>query len=136
MSTPVNGTNAKLWIDGEQEIDLVAIQTKTEFKKESYTVCGKMGTYYRIVGYEGKGSIKINKTKNNIKVTKRILSDVKAGKTPSFTIIGAVDDVGADFYERYCFTDVIFDDLTIFDLESQVNATVEMPFTYLECYQL
>lgn len=125
----ISGTWGSLDIDGEDVAEVLAFQAKDEFEKEEVKRAGTMSKGYKYVSVDGKGSIKVNHIQS-LMIKKRIGVLARQGKTPTFTLTGALSDPDAMGSERCAFTGVVFDDLTYFDYEVGVNGTREIPFTY------
>lgn len=124
----INGTFGSVEMDGEDVMEVVAFQAKDEYSKEAISQVGVMSKGYKITGVEGKGSMKVNKI--NSRMIKKIGRQVREGKTPTLTLTGTLADPDAFGSEKIAFTDVIVDDLTLFDFENGTLGTVEIPFTY------
>lgn len=124
----INGTFGSVEMDGEDVMEVVAFQAKDEYSKEAISQAGAMSKGYKITGVEGKGSMKVNKI--NSRMIKKIGRQAREGKTPTLTLTGTLADPDAFGSEKIAFTDVIVDDLTLFDFENGTLGTVEIPFTY------
>lgn len=125
----ISGTWGSLEIDGEDIAEVLAFQAKDEFEKVEVKRAGTMSKGYKYVSVDGKGSIKVNHIQS-LMIKKNIGTQARQGKTPNFTLTGALEDPDALGSERCAFTGVVFDDLTYFDWEVGVNGEREIPFTY------
>lgn len=126
----INGSYGELWLDGEKLAEVKSFQAKVDFTKEDVDMAGKLGKYKKIVGYEGKGTMKLHKI--NSRLASKMATFFKTGKMPSFTVIGKLDDVNVNGAERVAIRDVIFDDLTLMDFESKKLLETECPFTFVD----
>ncbi|MBP3930982.1 MAG: phage tail tube protein, partial [Peptostreptococcaceae bacterium] len=90
----------------------------------------------KLMGYSGKGSLQLHKV--NSRMVKALLSEIKEGKDPRFTLIGKLADPNSNGAERIAIKNVSFDDLTLFDFEVGAVGQTECPFTFtdIECIDL
>ncbi len=124
----INGSHGALWLDNDEIAEVKAFQAKDEFNKEEVKLVGRMNKGYKITSVDGKGSATLHKV--NSRMIKKIGRMVRQGKTPTFTLIGKLDDPDALGAERIVFKGVIFDDLTLMNWEVDSLGSVEIPFTY------
>ena len=127
----INGTWGEVWINDELVDEIKAFQAKYEFDKEEVNIAGDMFTHYKVIGYNGSGSMTLNKT--NSRMIKMLIEYVKEGLEPEITIVGKLADPGNEGSERISLSEVSFDDLTLFDFEVKALGVVECPFTFTEC---
>lgn len=127
----INGTWGEVWINDELVDEIKAFQAKYEFDKEEVQIAGDMFTHYKVIGYNGSGSMTLNKT--NSRMIKMLIEYVKEGLEPEITIVGKLADPGNEGSERISLSEVSFDDLTLFDFEVKALGEVECPFTFTEC---
>ena len=127
----INGTWGEVWINDELVDEIKAFQAKYEFDKEEVNIAGDMFTHYKVIGYNGSGSMTLNKT--NSRMIKMLIEYVKEGLEPEITIVGKLADPGNEGSERISLSEVSFDDLTLFDFEVKTLGEVECPFTFTEC---
>ena len=127
----INGTWGEVWINDELVDEIKAFQAKYEFDKEEVNIAGDMFTHYKVIGYNGSGSMTLNKT--NSRMIKMLIEYVKEGLEPEITIVGKLADHGNEGSERISLSEVSFDDLTLFDFEVKALGEVECPFTFTEC---
>ena len=127
----INGTWGEVWINDELVDEIKAFQAKYEFDKEEVNIAGDMFTHYKVIGYNGSGSMTLNKT--NSRMIKMLIEYVKEGLEPEITIVGKLADPGNEGSERISLSEVSFDDLTLFDFEVKTLGEVECPFTFTKC---
>ena len=127
----INGTWGEVWINDELVDEIKAFQAKYEFDKEEVNIAGDMFTHYKVIGYNGSGSMTLNKT--NSRMIKMLIEYVKEGLEPEITIVGKLEDPGNEGSERIALSEVSFDDLTLFDFEVKTLGETECPFTFTEC---
>ena len=124
----VNGTWGEVWINDELVDEIKAFQAKYEFDKEDVDIAGDMFTHKKVIGYNGTGSMTLNKT--NSRMIKLLGDYLKDGKEPDIAIVGKLADPGNGGSERISLTGVSFDDLTLFDFEVKSLGETECPFTF------
>lgn len=124
----INGTWGEVWLDQDKVAECTGLQGKMNFKKEDVVRCGAMGSDKKVVGWDGTGSLKMNKV--NSRLAKKVLKSVMAGKDVRFTIISKLADPDSYGVERAVLKGVNFDDLTIADWAAGSLGTIEAPFTF------
>jgi hypothetical protein len=127
----INGTYGEAWLDSDKMAECVGLQAKIDFKKEDVLICGKPGTHKKFVGWDGKGSVRLNKVSSRMII--KLRDQVKNLQDLKFTIITKLADPDAFGAERIVLKDVSFDDLTLADWEAAKNGQVECPFTFSDC---
>ena len=126
----INGTHGQVFLGDDEVAEMKAFQAKLEFQKEEIKIAGQMATDTKLMGYSGKGSLQLHKV--NSRMVKALLSQIKAGKDPRFTLIGKLADPNSNGAERIAIKNVSFDDLTLFDFEVGAVGQVECPFTFTD----
>lgn len=124
----MNGSHGEVWLDSDYVGECTGVQAKVDIKKEQILMCGRMNPGSKVVGWEGKGSLKMNKV--NSRMLLLIGEKIKKGLDPRFTIISNLEDTAAAGAERIVLKDVSFDDVTLADWEVGKNGSVECPFTF------
>ena len=127
----MNGTWGEVWINDELIDEIKAFQAKYEFDKEDVNIAGDMFTHKKVTGYNGTGSMTLNKT--NSRMIKLLIDYIKEGLEPEITIVGKLADPGNGGAERISLSEVSFDDLTLFDFEVKTLGEVECPFSFTKC---
>lgn len=124
----INGTNGFVWVDDEIASEATALQAKITMKKENVMIAGKGSTSYKVTGWEGKGTIKLNKVTSRFLI--KLAADLKANKTTVCTIVSKLADPDAYGAERIALYNVTFDDLTLADWEAGKIGETQAPFTF------
>ena len=123
-----NGNFGEVWVDDYYVAEATAVEAKLGFDKQEVSQAGKPGKGYKIVGTDGKGSIKMNKCTSYFQT--KLLDAVQQGKTPSSTIVVKVDDPDAVGTERVQLNGVMFDELPLTSWEVKKLAEETLPFTF------
>ena len=126
----INGAYGQVFFGDEEVAEMKAFQAKLEFQKEEIKIAGQMATDTKLMGYSGKGSLQLHK--DNSRMVKTLLNEIKAGKDPRFTLIGKLADPNSDGAERIAIKNVSFDDLTLFDFEVGAVGVTECPFSFTD----
>ena len=124
----ISGTFGECWMDDDYLAEAFGLQAKIDITKEDVQIAGKLSKSKKITGWEGKGSVKLNKV--NSRMAKKIASMLKDGKEVRVKIISKLADPDSFGAERVVIKDVLFDDLTLVDWESGKPGQVECPFTF------
>jgi len=124
----INGTFGEVWFDDELLAEQKGLQAKIEFTKEDVNLPRKLGKSTKIVGWEGKGTLRLYKV--NSRIALKVQQLVKEGKDVRFTIVSKLDDPDSYGAERVVIKGVSFDDLTLVDFEPKKVLEVELPFTF------
>lgn len=123
-----NGTYGEVWLDGTYLPQATALEAKASFDKQEVNQARVPGKGYKIVGLDGKGTLKMNKIDSTFI---NILSpEMKSLKTSSHTLISKVDDPDAYGAERVMLTGVVFDELTLADWELKKLQEESVAFTF------
>lgn len=70
--------------------EATALQAKAQINFKDVPMCGTSGKKQKSAGWSGTGSITMTKT--NSRMALKIADEIKAGRTPEFTIIGKLAD--------------------------------------------
>ena len=130
INRALRGNNGKIWINGEELGSLKSIKANATPKFDSIDVIGDNRTYQSYTGWEGKGSLKILKTKS---VGLKYLGDsLKTGVFPEIIIESKVEDKSTGQSERVAIMGVLFTDLTLIDMEAKKIIEAELAFTFTD----
>lgn len=124
----INGTYGEVWLDDEQVLEAYGLQAKIEKKKEELSICGKPGTETKMIGFTGKGTLKIRKV--NSRMGRLMTEGLRKGKDVRFQVISKLADPDSYGAERILIKNVSFDDLTLADWEAAKAGAVDVPFTF------
>lgn len=124
----VNGSHGEVWINGDYLAEAVGIEAKITLDKAEVNMCKRLSKGYKVTGYEGKGTLKLNKVTSRF--IKLMSENMKKGKQTVCTLISNVEDPDALGAERIALNDVTFDELTVIDWEAKKNGEESMPFTF------
>lgn len=126
----INGTFGEVWLDGDKVSECYGLEAKVEIDKEEISICGKLGTDTKMMGYKGTGSLKLHKVNSRMMI--KLSDQVKAGVNPRLQILSALKDPAAYGAERVLIKDAAFDDLTLANWEAKTKGEIESPFTFTD----
>lgn len=124
----INGTYGQVWLDDVQVLETYGLQAKVEKKKEELSICGRPGTETKLIGFTGKGTLKVRKV--NSRMGRLLTGDLRKGRDVRFQIISKLADPDSFGAERIRIKNVSFDDLTLADWEAAKAGAVDIPFTF------
>lgn len=124
----INGTWGELWLDGDKVAECTGLQAKVTLNKVAVNFCRDLHTYNKIIGVEGKGTLKLHKVSSRMIL--KISDNISQGKETTCTIVSKLADPDATGAERVAIKEVSFDDLTIVDWENKKNGEESVAFTF------
>lgn len=124
----INGTYGEVWINSDYVAEATGLQAKVTLSKSDINICRKLGKSYKVTGYEGKGTLKLNHVTSRMSIL--ISDNIKQGKETVCTVISKLADPDALGAERVVIKDVTFDELTLTDWEAKKNGEESIPFTF------
>ena len=124
----INGTWGQIWYDGEYLAELISCKAEVGYKKTAVSQVQKMADGQKITGLEPKGEFKLHHV--NDSVMKKESAAVKAGKTPTHTIISNVSDPDAVGSERATYYNCVLDKMIISDFEAGKLGERSYAFTF------
>lgn len=124
----MNGTWGQIWYDGEYMAEITAFKAEVSYKKTAVSQVRKMTDGQKITGLEPKGEFKLHHV--NDSVMKKEQKAVKAGKTPTHTIISDLSDPDAVGAERAAFYNCVLDKMIIADWEAGKLGERSYAFTF------
>ena len=130
----INGTWGELWINGEYVAEVTGLEAKVTLEKAEVPMVRKMSKGHKVTGYEGKGTIKLNKVTSRF--IKLMNDNMKQGKQTVCTIVSKLADPDALGAERIIIKDATFDELTLANWEARKNVEESVPFTFSDWYVL
>ncbi|MEG0899571.1 MAG: phage tail tube protein [Oscillospiraceae bacterium] len=126
----INGTFGEVWLEGDLVREATGLKAEVSLKFMDVPMCGSLAQHKKVSGTEGKGSVNMNKVNSRMAIK---LSDmIKAGKTPTFTIISKLDDPDAFGAERVVLKNCIFDTLTLADWSANKLGEVTQAFSFTD----
>lgn len=111
------GSDAEVWLGGDQLATLSKIDISVNGKFEDVTVCGDYRTYPVYGGYSVEGSVTIYKIDSTIQ--KKWGRAYRTGIMPDIKIITKLRDKATGKSERYVIHNVVFKNFDILNCESQ-----------------
>ena len=124
----VSGTWGEVWYDGEYLAELISCKGEVGYKKTGVPQVKKMIEGQKITGLEPKGELKFHHV--NSMVMKKENDAIKAGKTPTHTIISNVDDPDALGAERVVYYNCVLDKMILTDFEAGKLSERSYAFTF------
>lgn len=126
----MNGTNGEIWMNDIYVAQATAFKAEITLNKAAVNIVKKLANQYKVTGYEGKGTIKMNKVSSLM--IQQLNDDMKAGKQTQFKIISKLSDPDAVGTERVVIKDAVFDNLTLADWEAKKNGEESYNFTFTD----
>lgn len=127
------GTQGEVWIDGKYIAQVTAFKAEVKLTKDKVDQVKRMFAGYKVTGYEGSGTIKMNHVSSFFL---NLMSDnIKAGKMTKVTIVAKLDDPDAVGAERITIRDATFDTLTLMDWTAKKIVEESHDFTFTD-YEL
>lgn len=126
----INGTWGECWIDGQYVANITSLQAKVSLKSIDVHMTKSLAKHTKNVGYEGKGSLKLNKVDSMF--IKMMSDNMKKGKQTVCTIISKLADPDSLGAERIVLKECVFEELTLANWEVQKNGEESIPFTFAD----
>lgn len=123
-----NGAYDECWFDGQYMAEVTACKGEINIKYEAVSRVRNLIDGQKMVGMEGKGEVKLHKVSSFI--MKKVSDSLKAGKTPSFTIISKIDDPDAAGGERVAYYNCKLDKAILSDWERGKKLEESYSFTF------
>ena len=121
----LRGQFGKMWIDGEEYLNVKSFEAKINLKYETIDVNGEMGEHQRLIGYSIAGTMVLHKI--NSKIVHKLAANVKNGSLPEAKIVAKVTDPDVAGAERIELLDVTFDEMA-FKFENKKVGEESVPF--------
>ena len=122
------GNNGSVFLDDSQMAEATALQAKCKVNKVEVPTCGTNVKKYKIVGWDGSGTLTLNKVSSRMMLL--MAANMKNGIETIFTIISKISDPGNGGTERVKMSGVKFDELTLADWGAGKMGTESIPFTF------
>lgn len=123
-----NGTYGELWFNGQYMAEVISCKAEVNIKYEPISRVRNLVDGQKMVGLEGKGEVKFHKVSSYI--MKEVSKNLKAGRTPSFTIISKINDPDAIGGERVALYSCKLDKAILADWEHKKNGEESYSFTF------
>lgn len=123
-----NGTFGEMWIDGDYMAETLSCKATVEISYESVPRVNNLMDGKKMSGLEGKGETKLQKVSSYI--MNKMLAKLKAGKTPSFTIVTKIKDPDAIGAERVALYGCKFDKAILADWERKKLSEESYNFSF------
>lgn len=124
----INGTFGELWINSNYMAQVESFQAKVSLKTTDINMCGDLASHKKVIGFEGKGTLKLNKVTSEM--IKLMNGNMKKGKQTVCTIISKIEDPNGLGTERVIIKDVCFEELTLANWEAKKMGQESIPFTF------
>ena len=126
----MNGSEGEVWIDGDYMAQITEFKAAVNLKKVAVNIVKTRADQFKIVGWEGKGSLKMNHVSSYM-VTK-MAENIKNGKQTVCTIISKLSDPDSIGTERIVIKDATFDSLTLADWSAKKLTDESYNFTFTD----
>ena len=126
----INGSWGTVKINGEIVAEATALEAKITLNKEEVKQTGTLFKGYKVVGAEGKGTIKLNKVYSRFLLMMK--DNLKAGKSTVATVESLLADPGSYGKEGIVLKGCIFDELTLANWEAGKNGEESVPFSFTD----
>ena len=124
----INGSWGEVKINGELVAEATGLEAKITVNKEEVKQTGTLSKGYKIVGTEGKGTIKLNKVYSRFIAL--MADNTKAGKSTVCTIESLLSDPDSDGNEGVVLKNCIFDELQLVNWEAKKIGDESVAFTF------
>lgn len=118
----------EIWVNGNYLAEVTAFQATVTLTKEDVNMTRRLAKGQKVTGYEGKGTLKVNKVSSFF--IKLMNDNMKNGKQTTCTIISKLADPDAAGAERVVIKDAVFDTLTLANWEAKKNGEESIDFTF------
>ena len=125
----MTGSHGQVWLDGSLVSQATAVKATIKLSKEEVKKAKTMSKQYKYVGYEGTGSLTMNKV-SSLMISK-MAENLKKGKATVCQLVIQLDDPDAKGVETVTLYDVTFDslDLANWKVGALVEESVDFTFT-------
>lgn len=124
----LSGSEGEAWIGTELLGDLKSIELKVTGQFEDIEFCGDYATYSKYVGWNGEGSITLQKIYS--RGLKLMAEAFKTGIMPEVKIITKLTDKSTGQSERVSVSDVVFTEFTLAKFETKGPIEEELPLKF------
>ena len=124
----MNGTYGEVYFDDEYLAEVEEFKAEVDITYSDVSRVRNLFAGKKMTKLEGKISIKMHHVRSNI--ADKVAAAVKAGKTPSYKILGKLDDPDAFGAERAAFYACKPSKITIFDWKNASLTEESYDFTF------
>lgn len=124
----VNGSFGEAWLENEYIAEILALKAELTIEYEDIKRPRKLGSGKKMMGMEGKGSLKMHKVTSRF--IKLLSNKLKEGKQVSVTIISKLDDPDSIGAERVVIKNATFENLTLANWEAKTKGEEEINFSF------
>lgn len=122
------GNFGTVFLDDSFVAEATAIQAKIKMNKLDVPMCGTTSKKYRTVGWEGSGTLTLNKISS--RMITLLADDFKNGTEQAYTLLSKLKDPANGGTETIKLKGVKFDELTLTDWAANKLGTESIPFTF------
>lgn len=126
----INGTFGEVYFEGDLVREATALKAEVALSFLDVPMCGDLAKHQKVNGISGNGSITM--TKVNSRMGLKLSDAIKAGKTPTFTIISKLADPDAYGAERVVLKNCQFSTLTLADWTAGQIGSITQNFTFTD----
>ncbi len=126
----INGTFGQVWLESELVREATGLKADVALEFMDVPMCGDLARHQKVSGITGNGSITMNKT--NSRMALKLSDMIKAGMTPSFTIISKLADPDSYGAERVVLKNCQFSMLTLADWTVKQPGSITQNFTFTD----
>ena len=124
----LTGTEGECWVNGQKFAEVYGANAKITLRKEDVPMCGtRNGTGKKNMGWDGAGSFRMNWVNSDL--LKQQVEAHKRGEELVFTYVSKLSNT-KNQSERVVLKNCTFDEISLFDWESNKIIQKEMAFTF------
>lgn len=124
----INGSFGEAWVDSDYMADVTGVEAVIDFDYEDINRPRKLSTAKKLIGWNGSGSLKFNKT--NSRFIRLVGDNLREGRQTEVDIITKLDDPDSIGAERVVLKNVVFENLTLANWEAKTAGESEAPFFF------
>jgi hypothetical protein len=122
------GSQGEAWIDGDYMAEVESVKASVSYTKVEVKMVKHLGKDFKIVGWEGKGTVKLHKVDSYF--IKKYADAIRNGQQMPVTIISKVSDPDAVGEERVALKNVLFDGIDLANWEVGKIGEESLNFTF------
>ena len=127
-SKTISGTWGSVKINGLIAAEAIGLEAKVTIIKEEVKQTGTYVKGFKVIGTEGKGTIKLNKVYSRF--IQLMDGNMQEGKSTEVTIESLLEDPQSYGKEGVILKECIFDELPLVDWEAGKIGEESVPFTF------